>query len=311
MKFLEALSSTVFWFYAGSAAGVLAAAWGGLFWLRHKRRPTEKLLPLLAALTLFAGLVLAGVLLGREAFAFLVVMVSLLGCHEFARGTGLGSDWPFTALVYLAIPAVNAVALWAGYDAFMATPIYAVAVLCVLPVVRNRTEGMLPRLALAVMAFVYFSYFLAHLTMLAATPGGEEEIVGFLFFLLFGSALVGAAGDLADRYLGRHPLAPGIGPEKTWEGAVVSLAISFLWCFSVGWALESFPWPALLLSALVLWALGILGELVMRYALRDLRLAGPASPSPVDPVLALWQLSRLIFAAPVFFRLVHFFAGLR
>jgi predicted CDP-diglyceride synthetase/phosphatidate cytidylyltransferase len=307
MTFLGALSSPYFWAYAVSAAVLLAAAWAGLFWLRRKGRPVDGLWRLLASLALFAGLVVAGVLLGREVFVLLVALASLFGCQEFARATGLYADWLFTGLVYLAILAVNAVALWAGYDPFQASPIYAVAALCVLPVLRNRAEGMLQYVALAVMAFVYFGYFLAHLSMLAAAPP-VGEAVGYLFFLLFGSAAVGLAEDLADGKLGRRPVAPGISADKTWAGAAVALAASFLWCFTVGWTLPDFPWPALLLCALLFGIMGVLGELAMRYAVRGLRPDGAAAPH--GPGLALDHLGRLVFVVPLFFRLVHVFAGL-
>src|SRR2546421_144380 len=80
-------------------------------------------------------------LLGHEAFALVTGLVALFACKEFARCTGLYEDWLFTGLVYLSILIVNFIAQVPGYDVFMATPIYAVAAFCVLPVLRNRSEG--------------------------------------------------------------------------------------------------------------------------------------------------------------------------
>jgi phosphatidate cytidylyltransferase len=314
MSFLDALATPYFWAYALSAAVLLAAAGAALFWLQRRGQRRDDLWRLFSSWVLLVGTVVLGVLLGHEGFVFVVVLVSLFACHDFARATGLYEDWLFTGLVYLSILAVNGVALWAtrgradayGYDAFMATPIYGVAALCVLPLVRNRSEGMLPRVALAVMAFVYFAYFLAHLSLLAgffALP----EVVGYVFFVTFGCGVTGLASDLADRALGRHPIAPGISPEKTWEGAVVALAVAFVWSFSLGWTFTDFGWRPMLLSAVLFGVVGPVGDLVMRYAHRGLRLEGPAAVSAVDPAAALDHVSRLIFVAPLFFRVVHVF----
>jgi phosphatidate cytidylyltransferase len=308
MTFLEALGSWYFWGYTLAAAILLGTAAGGLVWLRRRGRPTEELWRLFGSWAVLFVLTVVGILLGREVFVALVVLASLLACHEFARATGLFADWLFTGLVYLAILGTNAAALWGGYDLFAATPIYAVAGLCLLPVLRNQAEGMLPRVALAVIAFVYFGYLVAHLSLLAGRAEGDR-VAGYLFFLLYGSAVVGLTADLGDRKLGRHPIAPGISRDKTWEGAAAGLAVAFLWSFTLGWTLPGFDALALLLCALILGVMSVVGELVMRYFLRDHQPGGAAGASLIDPVVALGHLNRLIFVAPLFFRVVHLFAG--
>src|SRR5262249_39074439 len=142
---------------------------------------------LLWSWAIFAGVSSVAILLGREGFALVVGLLALFACKEFARATGLYEDWLFTGMVYVAILVVNLVAQWPGYDAFMATPIYAVALVCLLPVVRNRSDGMLQRVALSVMAFVYFGYFLAHLSLLASIPD-PERVYPYLYFVLYGTA---------------------------------------------------------------------------------------------------------------------------
>src|SRR5207248_1201655 len=127
----------------------------------------------------------------------------------------------------------NFVAVWPGYDVFMATPIYAVAALCLLPVLRNRAEGMLPRVALSVMAFVYFGYFLAHLSLLAGLPA--PQVYAYLFFVLYGTATTDLASWLVGRWVGRHPVAFHIRADLTWEGLAASLAWAWLWSFLLGW----------------------------------------------------------------------------
>jgi phosphatidate cytidylyltransferase len=305
MTFLHALTSGAFWAYSIGAAVILAASWGLLFWQRRRGQAFDEFWQVLWSWVLWVGLSTVGILLGGEAFALVFALVALFACKEFARATGLYQDWLFTGLVYLLIVAVNLVAIWPGYDVFMASPIYAIALICLLPIACNQSEGMLQRVALAVMAFVYFGYFLAHLSLLGAAS--VEAVYDYLLFLLYGTATADLAGWLANRYLSRHPIAIRISPTTTWESAGASLAWAALWSFTLGWTLPSFTVIAMLLATVIVGIMGPLGDLVMRYIMRDLGLKPLADGGDYAPYLALGHLNRLIFAAPLFFRLVHWF----
>jgi phosphatidate cytidylyltransferase len=305
MTFLNALTSGAFWAYTITAAVLLAAAWGLLFWQKRRGQKFDDFWQVFWSWVLWVGLSTIAILVGQEGFALTVALVSLIACKEFARATGLYQDWLFTGLVYLLIVAVNLVAIWPGYDVFMASPIYAVAIICLLPIACNRSEGMLQRVALSVMAFVYFGYFLAHLALLGAAS--VHAVYDYLLFLLYGTATADLAGWLAKRYLSRHPIAIRISPSATWESAAASLACAAVWSFTLGWTLPSFSWPAMLFAAIILGIMGPLGDLVMRYIMHDLGLKPLDAGGDYAPYLALGHLNRLIFAAPLFFRLVHWF----
>jgi phosphatidate cytidylyltransferase len=316
MNLTAVLKDPYFLSYTISAVVLLAAAWGALFRLQRRGKRLDDLYRIFWTWVVMVAVITLMILLGKEVFALVVTLLAVFACKEFARATGLYDDWIFTGCVYLAILAVNLVALWPGYDVFMASPIYVVAVLCLLPVLRNRSEGMLQRVALSVMAFVYFGYFLAHLSLLAAVTEDasvrgvySQDPYGYLFFMLYGTASADLARWLAGHWLGRQPLFPRIGSDLTREGAVASLAWALLWSFTLGWFLPQpqFSWVAMLLSAILFGILGPLGDLVMRYILHDLGLKAPVEGSDVIPYLALGHLHRLIFGAPLFLRLVHWF----
>lgn len=316
MNVLTVLKSPFFLSYTLAAVLLLAGVWGLLVWGQRRGQRREDYVRIFWTWVVMVAILTPAILLGKEVFALVVALLALFACKEFARATGLYDDWIFTGFVYLAILTVNLVALWPGYDVFMATPIYAVAGLCLLPVLRNRAEGMLQRVALSVMAFVYFGYFLAHLSLLAAVTENaadrithEQDPYGYLFFMLYGTASADLAGWLTGRWLGRHPLAPRISTDLTWERAAASLAWGFLWSFTLGWTLPQpqFSWVAMLFSAIIFGLLGPLGDLVMRYILRDLGLKGSLETGDLLPYLALGHLHRLIFVAPLFLRVVHWF----
>lgn len=319
MAFLTIVKSPVFWGYTLAAAFFLCAWWLLLYWLRRRGQPFEEGRRVFWTWVMLAGILTPAVLLGQEVFALAVALVSVFACKEFARATGLYEDWIFTGLVYLGILAANLIALWPGYDVFMATPIYAVAVLCLVPVLRDRTEGMLQRVALSVMAFVYFGYFLAHLSLLYAIVQRRVSLLsaegvrldsayGYLFFVVYGTAVADLVGWLVGRKMGRHPLAPRITPHATWERAGGSLACGLFWSLTLGWTLPQpeFNFLAMVLSGLLFGVMGPLGNLVVRYILHDLGLKGSADGPYSIPYLALGHINRLIFVAPLFFRLVHY-----
>jgi phosphatidate cytidylyltransferase len=310
MDLEEALRNPYVWGYTLAFAGLVLLAGAALFLFPRRGRHLEEQRRVFWSWVLLVAAFTPALLLGKVGFALVTMSAALFACRAFARATGLYGDFIFTALVYLAILGVNAVALWqGGYDFFMSTPIYAVALLCLVPVIRNRAEGMLQRVALAVIAFVYFGFFLAHLTLLS-TQVSPEDAYRYLPFLVYGVASAGLAGWAVDRWRGRHPVAARISSSITWEGAAASLLWAAAWSFTLGW--WTFPashllWVALLASAMLLGPVGLLGDLALRYIERDLGATSEYEGGDFAPTVALEQLHRLLFVAPLFFRLVHWF----
>jgi phosphatidate cytidylyltransferase len=131
-----------------------------------------------------------------------------------------------------------------------------------------------------------------------------SKVYAYLFFLLYGTATAALAGWVVNRHFGRHRLLARISPEPTVEGAAAALGWALLWSLVLGhWLPAEFTWPARLVAGVLFGLMGPLGDLVMRYVLQDLGLKTPANA--YVPHLALGHLHRLIFVAPLFFRLVH------
>ena len=95
--------------------------------------------------------VLAPLWLGTWAWATLVAVLSIYGFKEFARAAGLYRERLFMLVVYLAMIAANATAYFERFGLFMVVPMWGVALLTLVPIVRNRTEGMLQGFALSVL----------------------------------------------------------------------------------------------------------------------------------------------------------------
>src|SRR5205809_392407 len=120
-------------------------------------------------------IIFAALWLGIWGWALLVTILSVYGFKEFARATGLYRERLFVLVVYAAMLAANVAAYFGRFGLFMVAPVWAVGALTLVPIIRNRTEGMLQHFALSVVGIVYFGWFLAHLTISRSGPGASAS----------------------------------------------------------------------------------------------------------------------------------------
>jgi len=89
---------------------------------------------------------------------------------------------------------------------------------------RSPAERVMPDAAVSVFCLMYVGLTLLTLPALREEPNGPSLLI-FLFFVVW-------AGDISALYVGRawgrHKLAPRLSPNKSWEGAVGSVAGSLL-----------------------------------------------------------------------------------
>jgi hypothetical protein len=86
-------------------------------------------------------LALGALWIGQAAWVLLVTVISLIAFTEFARVTGLLQERPLVAVVYAAIVAENLFAFRGTYNFFMATPMWAILALTLVPIALNRTDN--------------------------------------------------------------------------------------------------------------------------------------------------------------------------
>lgn len=310
----KALESPVFLFYLALAAGLLvvggvvlaALTWGlrkkvGHAWSAYR------------GWLLMVPVLLLVFFLGREAAITLVTLVGLLGFGEFARATGLSRDAAVTGAVYLGIGATG---LACGvpdpadgrpgwYGLFMALPVFVVAVILALPVVRNRTQDQLRPLALAVLGFAYFGWMFEHLAFLA----NSARAYGYLGYLVVAVELNDVAGYTCGKWLGRHPLRSNVSPNKTWEGAAGALAVSMLLPWALRFTLPHFDAADCVAAGLIVGVGGQVGDLVMSVIKRDLGIKEMGAAIPGHGGI-LDRVDSLIYVAPLFFHYVRCRFGL-
>jgi phosphatidate cytidylyltransferase len=245
-----------------------------------------------------------------------VTVLAIFGFKEFARASGLYRDWWMTGAVYVGIIAVGIASLipqphalepgtgWYGF--FVAVPVFAIALILLVPILRNRARGELQRMSLGIVGFVYIGWMFGHLGFLA----NATNAYGYVIYVVFATELNDIAAFTFGRLFGRHPLRSEISPKKTWEGAIGALAVSMILPWLLRLSFPDFgPWQ-LILTGLIVGIGGQLGDLSISVIKRDIGTKDMGALIPGHGGI-LDRIDSLIFVAPLFLHMANYFSKLR
>ncbi len=248
-----------------------------------------------------------------------IVGVTLLGVYafkEFARASGLYRDWWMTGVVYAGIITVGIASLvshprgeepgtgWCAF--FVAVPVFAIALILLIPILHNRARGELQRMSLAIVGFVYIGWMFGHLGFLA----NASNAYGFLCYIIFATAVSDVAAFTFGKIFGRHPLRSEISPNKTWEGAIGALAVSMILPWLLRFSFPFFGVRQLILTGLIVGIGGQLGDLSISVIKRDIGTKDMAATIPGHGGI-LDRIDSLIYAAPLFMHMAGYYYPLR
>ncbi len=311
MNWRSAWESDVVRHFVGLVLGVLALAGLALSivtWVFKK--DVRSIWATYRSWLVMAPLVLGGIFAGRVVVIVGLALVAGIGFKEFARATGLYRDWWMTGAVYLGIAAVGLTSLvsppnggprgW--YGLFMTLPVYVIALLLLVPIARNRTQGQLQALALAIVGFVYIGWMFGHLGFLANAP----HAYGYLLYLIFAVELNDVAAFTCGKLFGRHKFRSEISPNKTWEGALGALAVSLTLPWLLRFSFPHFGPLQLVLAGLIVGVGGQLGDLSISVIKRDVRIKDMGAVIPGHGGI-LDRVDSLIYTAPLFLHLVDYY----
>ncbi|MFI5378320.1 MAG: phosphatidate cytidylyltransferase [Tepidisphaerales bacterium] len=304
----------VYWIYAAILAGILVVAGmllSLLTWVLAK--DVRPIWATYRSWLVMIPLAAAAIWAGRVPTTALFVLLSVFGFKEFARATGLYRDWWMTGAVYLSLVAVGVTAIVANpntgqpgwYGLFMALPVYAIALFILIPILRNKTQGQLQAMALAILGFIYIGWMFLHLAFLAGSPKG----LGYLLYLLFAVEMNDVAAFTFGRALGqsgKHLLRGAISPRKTWEGAIGALAVSMALPWVMRFSFPHFETTQLILTGLIVGIGGQLGDLSISVIKRDLGVKDMGATIPGHGGV-LDRIDSLIYTAPLFMHMIDFY----
>ncbi len=309
-----ALASDIFWLYMAVAVGLLLGAGTVLAVLRwglHKE--VNHAWQSYRGWLIMVPVILLTLFLGRLVTIVFLTILALWGFSEYARATGLYRDWVMTGAVYAGILAVGGTVLvpdpttgvpgW--YGLFIALPVYIIALLLAIPIARNRTQGQLQVLALAIVGFIYFGWMFGHLAFLA----NARYAYSYLFYLLFAVELNDVAAYTCGKLMGRRPFRSNISPNKTWEGSLGALVVSLILPWVLRFTFPHFQARDCVLLGLIVGIGGQLGDLAISVIKRDVGIKDMGTAIPGHGGI-LDRIDSLIYVAPLFLHVVRYFHDL-
>ena len=124
---------------------------------------------------------------------------------------------------------------WYGF--FVAVPVFAIALILIIPILRNRARGELQRMSLA-----HCRLHLHRLDVWASRLSRQcgRTPTAICAYVIFATELNDVAAFTFGRIFGRHPLRSEISPKKTWEGALGALAVSMILPWLLRFSLPDF-----------------------------------------------------------------------
>ncbi len=255
-------------------------------------------------------LVVLGIFAGRVPLIVLLTILAIFAFKEYARATGLYRDWLMTGAVYMGIVAMGAVSAMydprlhtpGWYGLFSILPAYVIAAIFLIPILRNRCEGQLQAVALAIVGFLYIGWMFGHLAFLA----NAENAYGYLLYLIFAVEVNDIAAYTFGKLFGRHPLRSNISPKKTWEGSLGALGVSMVLPWLLRFSFPHFNALELILTGLIVGITGQLGDLSMSVIKRDLGVKDMGALIRGHGGI-LDRIDSLIYVTPLFFHMVRWF----
>jgi phosphatidate cytidylyltransferase len=262
----------------------------------------------------FLGLLF--VFLGRLAVIAGVCVLSIAAFRELARVSGLQHDHWLTSAVYIGIVAI-AVATLINYplgeepttgrfSPFQAVPVFAITLILIIPIIRNRAGRELPKLALSIVGFIYVGWMFGHLGFLA----NATHAYGLICYIIFATELNDVSAFTFGRLFGRHPLRSEISPSKTVEGALGALAVSMILPWLFRFSFPFFGATQLILTGLIVGVGALLGDLSISMIKRDLGTKDMGTVIPGHGGV-LDRIDSLIYVAPLFMHMTNYYYGLR
>jgi len=141
---------------------------------------------------------------------------------------------------------------------------------------RQAVAHTLRDFAASAFVVIYLPLMTSFTMLLLRRPDGAAWVITFVVTV----AMIDTAGYLVGRKLGRHKLAPGVSPKKTWEGLVASISAGLLSAICLTQIFWHFDlWVGILLAGVLLLA-AVFGDLAESLIKRDLGVKDMSSLLP-------------------------------
>jgi phosphatidate cytidylyltransferase len=234
---------------------------------------------------------------------FLALVAAAVGFALWELSRALGTREIALPLVPIAAggAAMLALAYWSGEQAVLAAFALTVVVLLAWRL-RGGTTGYVRDITAAVFTLAYLPFLAVFVPLMLARPDGSRRTLIFVALAVCSDA----GGYFAGILLGKHPMAPGISPKKTWEGLAGSVLLGVTaGAILLVTLLHGHVWQGVILGAAAV-AAATLGDLAESMIKRDLDIKDMGSVLPGHGGV-MERIDSLLIVAPVAWLLLTVF----
>lgn len=257
-----------------------------------------------------AAVVGLALVLGKTGTVILFGLMSFLAMREFVtltptrRGDHRTLFWVFFVIVPLQYWVVWSE--WYGMFVLL-IPVYAFLFVPLRSAVAGDCSGFLERTAKIQWALMVCVYCVSHAPMLLTLeiPGYTGNKLALLLYLVMVVQLSDVFQYVWGKTLGRHPIAPTVSPNKTWEGFIGGVLTATGVGAALWWATPFNPWQSALVS-FALCFMGFAGGLVMSAIKRDRGVKDYGALIEGHGGV-MDRIDSICFAAPVFFHVIRYY----
>jgi phosphatidate cytidylyltransferase len=238
------------------------------------------------------------------AFASFMAMREFLTLAPTARTDHTVLFWAF--FVFAPIQYYLVWAQWYGLFAIL-IPVYAFVAIPTRMALGGDTARFLERTATVQWGLMACVYCVSHAPalLMLQVPNYDGTGATLLFYLVLVAQLNDVMQYVWGKLLGKHPIAPQVSPNKTWEGFIGGTLTAIGVGTLLHWA-TPFSMLGAALMSLAITLMGFAGGLVMSAVKRDRGVKDYGSLIQGHGGV-LDRIDSLLFAAPVFFHLTRFF----
>jgi phosphatidate cytidylyltransferase len=210
---------------------------------------------------------------------------------------------------YVAIPVQYYLASIGSFGLFMVfIPVWMFLFMPAAMTLAGHTEGFLRAIGLLSWGLMITVFSLSHTALLLSFGTKLGHAAGPLLFLVALTELNDVAQFTWGKLTGRHKIIPKVSPKKTWEGFIGGVLTTALVAYFVGPYLT--PMTSLWSGAAgaMIAGTGFLGDVTISACKRDLGVKDASNLIPGHGGI-LDRVDSLIYSAPVFYHLLHYFYG--
>lgn len=236
---------------------------------------------------LLGALFLLSILIVRELFVVLVMAAVGVGVWELSTALRQ-KNWyvPRVPAVIGSILIMPATYIWGpkGQWGFTLATSVALMIWRLVHILWEKRRSIeqtfaetLKDLAAAAFVVIYVPLTLSFsVLLLARKEDGSAWVLSFVVPV----ALIDTFGYLVGRKLGKHKLAPGVSPKKTWEGLAASIVAGLVSATLLVWLVADRPWYLGVLLGGFLILAAVFGDLAESLIKRDLGVKDMSSLLP-------------------------------